>query len=152
MTSQPSSSRTLVEQLLGQYLLIAGEIDMFITVSKASYTLTTLSTTWVEKSLADKLKWYVNNLDKNVKEHQELIDIHNIFDRDHRPFRNVLAHSGLSFNVNEDRFEVMSADGSAESISTDELKQKVADLDSLNKKFNSAIAKSLSIYHKAANK
>ncbi|HFF8547261.1 TPA: hypothetical protein ACGEYS_000742 [Kluyvera cryocrescens] len=152
MTTQPNTNRELVEQLLGKYLLIAGEIDMFITLSKSVFTGNQVSKTWVKESLADKLKWYGNNLDQTIPEHKELVRLISIFDSVHRPLRNSLAHSGLSFNVNTSSFEVMNAGGSTDSIPLHDLQQKVADLNALNKEINSAIAMSASAYRRSATK
>lgn len=152
MTTQPNPNRELVEQLLGKYLLIAGEIDMFITMSQSHFTRSSVSSTWVKKSLANKLKWYGNNLDQAIPEHKELVRLINVFDSDHRLFRNSLAHSGLCFNVDTSSFEAMNADGSAHSIPLHELQQKVVELCELNKDINSAIAKSASAYRLPATK
>lgn len=150
MTTQPNTNRELVEQLLGKYLLIAGEIDMFITMSQSFYTLSSVSKSWVKKSLADKLKWYGSNLDQAINEHKELVRLIGIFDSVHRPFRNILAHSGLCFNVDNSSFEAMNADGSTDSIPLHELQKKVADLDQLNKDINSAIGQSATAYRQSA--
>ncbi|MEF9675925.1 hypothetical protein [Pectobacterium aroidearum] len=152
MTTQPNPSRELVEQLLGKYLLIAGEIDMFITMSQSLFTLSPVSDTWIKKSLADKLKWYGNNLDQAIPEHKELVRLISIFDSVHRPLRNNLAHSGLCFDVDTSSFKAMNADGSADSIPLHELQQKVAELGALNGEINSAIAKSASAYQRLATK
>lgn len=152
MTTQPNTNRELVEKLLGKYLLIAGEIDMFITLSKSQFTGSQVSKTWVKKSLAVKLKWYGDNLDQTITEHKELVRLISIFDSVHRPFRNSLAHSGLSFNVNTSSFEAMNADGSTDSIPLQDLQQKVEELNALNKEINSAIAMSASAYRRSATK
>lgn len=151
MTTQPNTSRELVEQLLGKYLLIAGEIDMFITMSQSFYTLSPVSKSWVKKSLSDKLKWYGSNLDQAINEHKELVRLIGTFDGVHRPFRNILAHSGLCFNVDTSSFEAMNADGSTDSIPLHELQKKVAELDQLNKDINSAIGQSATAYRQSAN-
>jgi len=152
MTNQPNPNRTLVEQLLGKYLLIAGEIDMFVTMSQSYFTNSDVSNTWLNKSLSEKLKWYGNTLDQSIDEHKELVRLIGIFDSVYRPVRNSLAHSGLCFNVDTASFDVMNSDGSADSISLHDLQQKAGDLDALNKEINSAIAKSVHIHQQLAAK
>lgn len=152
MTTQPDHSRVLVEQLLGRYLLIAGEIDMFITLSKSLFTGSEVSKNWVKKSFSDKLEWYKKTLDQAISEHKELVRLIEVFYNVHRPIRNNLAHSGLSYNVGAASFEAMNADGSSDSISLHDLQQKVIELDSLNQEINSAIALSASFYLNLRNK
>lgn len=152
MTTQPNTSRELVEHLLGKYLLIAGELDMFITMSQSFYTHSPVTKSWVKKCLADKLKWYGSNLDQAINEHKELVRLIGIFDSVHRPFRNSLAHSGLCFNVDTSSYEAINADGSTDSIPLQELQKKVADLNQLNKDINSAIGQSASAYQQSATK
>jgi len=152
MTTQPNTSRELVEQLLGKYLLIAGELDMFITMSQSFYTQSPVSKSWVNKSLAEKLKWYGSNLNQAINEHKELVRLIGIFDSIHRPFRNSLAHSGLCFNVDTSNFEAINADGSTDSIPLQELQKKVAELNQLNKDINSAIGQSASAYLQSPTK
>ncbi|MNS90474.1 hypothetical protein D3C72_1245260 [compost metagenome] len=149
MNTHYDQMRTSLEHLLGKYLLIAGEIDMFITLSKSFFTGNEVSKTWVKKELADKLKWYKNNLDQSVPEHASLVYSINAFDITHRPFRNTLAHSGLTLNVSNNAFEVMNADGLSDSISLKDLQQKVVELNQLKQDINERIALSASAHIKS---
>lgn len=127
MNHQPLSNRTVVEHLLGKYLVCAGEIDMFITMSQSFFTGNEVSNTWLGKSLADKLKWYNDNLDHNIVEHATLLSFLNILDTTHRPFRNTLAHSALSLDETGS-FNVLAANGSTNPIPIQELQTRVNDL------------------------
>lgn len=150
MNTHPDHSRTNAEQLLGKYLLIAGEIDLFITMSKSLFTGNQVSKTWVKKELADKIKWYLTTLDQNIPENAKLINALKTFDTIHRPFRNTLAHSGLTLNVNNDSFEIMNANGLSDSISLQELQLRVTELSQLNQRINECIALAASQQYKSS--
>lgn len=150
MNHQPTSHRTVVEHLLGKYLVCAGEIDMFITMSQSYFTGKEVSNTWLDKSLAEKLKWYNVNLDPNIGEHATLLNLLNIFDTTHRLFRNTLAHSALSLDETGS-FNVLAANGSTNPIPIQELQTRVNDLIKLKDDINEALPLAYSASNKPTN-
>jgi len=151
MNIKTTPNRAMMEQLLGRYLLISGEIDMFISLSQSFFTGHPISKNWGKKDLADKLRWYGQNLDLSVSEHASLVGFITTVDVVHRPFRNMLAHSTLTLDVETNAFHAMNANGLEESIAIETLYKKVQELEQLNQDINGAIALSASVHNKNKN-